>query len=889
MFCLSSACSGDGGGPYVPGEVVPSDVVEAEGIFIDISGEIPDLSGVSLEEEEELLVRIVGPQSEPSFVWSSGTVDGGSAPFVPLAVLVHGEFDSLYAMSEGSDEPVPADPPADGESAAWRSRQMVVTLLAPVAVGDGHFEAQTTRVWVVAQKGDRKVWDSAVVVANPGFVMGRKPLMSSPDVVFAGETSSVRFRLDLNDVENFDPSQVFLMETDAECRTKLDGTARQMKDDGLVDESGDEIGSDRVYSVVLHQEFEAEGTRLFRAAVTGTVAGKTLTAYTPCIPLRVVRRADPLDCTVARSVLLDVRAEMDARLEAGWEREDVRRFAVLHLKEQKSVAEAGASAGEDVVWARFQTGLLGIAVPTAYVGPSESVLFPDAAGTAPETTVLPRSRRVAAALPEKDGEAVGGKWPDRLSGKSCPPFRQLGDKLRLSALRQLGEAGIAVLVGQGGRAFGGMTDEARKAMEGAPLAFDAPLPAWTGWEHAGAQDVVALADPFQCDLLATTYDSCIIKKDGTCVRSDDSPCPSWLECLPTHGGGLGVAKGVLYDRVQADLMTGRLALTADGLALTPSFVKRYSGGDVGAQVAMLGFSHSLTPGGGTMAAEFLAAGANSVVGSAAEVGPEDALSATHEILARLLQGKQPPAWLLPRVSDSYGDHDWRLAGPGNVAVYFPGLLNADFGSGTLDGWEHTGDARVLSSLCGIKPSGQYMGLLSSGLGFTVQTGTISQEFCLEIDKLVFEGWYDFISHEFEGGCGGAYSDTFRMFIEDDLGQKIHLARTEVADFIGVNALCPCEAGSCPSCGQCGSAFCVCGELYHPDEGELLIPWPQECSFDQGDEDGAFETGWRHTGEVALTQLGQGGTNKPVRFVIEVSDQGSSGSTTTVLVDSLTFK
>jgi hypothetical protein len=517
------------------------------------------------------------------------------------------------------------------------------------------------------------------------------------------------------------------------------------------------------------------------------------------------------------------------------------------------------------------------------------VLFPEAGGLEAETTVLPRSRKVAAALPVVDGEVMAGKWPDRLEGKGCPPFRQLGDKFRISALRRLGEAGIALLVGQGGRAFGSLSDEDRKGLDAATVEFDAPGPAWTGWEHAGAQDVVALADPFQCDLLATDYDNCIIKKDGSCVRSDDSPCPSWLECIVTHGGGAGVAKGVLYDRVQADLMTGRLALTADGLALTPAFVKHYAEGDVGAQVAILGFSHGTTAGGGTMAAEFLAAGANAVVGSAAEVSPEDSVAASHEVLARLLQEKQTPAWLLPRVTDSFGDHDWRVAGAGNVALYFPGLLNADFGSGGLDGWEHTGDARVLASLCGVKPSGQYMGLLSSGLGFTVQTGTISQEFCLEVDKLVFEGWYDFISHEFEGGCGGAYSDTFRMYIEDELGQKVHLARTEAADFIGVNALCPCDAGACPSCGQCGSSFCVCGELYHPDEGELLIQWPQECNFDQADDDGAFETGWRHTGEIALTQLGQGGTNKPVRFVIEVSDQGSAGSTTTVLVDSLTFK
>ncbi|MBM4353124.1 MAG: hypothetical protein FJ109_04905 [Deltaproteobacteria bacterium] len=887
-LALSWSCSGDGGGLYVPGDLSVPDAVETDSVAVDIPEEMPDLSGVSLEEEEGLLVRIVGPHSDSSFTWSAGALEG-SSPFVPLGVVVHGEYDSLYAMTDANDQVVPADPPAEGESAAWRSRQMKVTLKPPVLVGDGLFEAQATRVWIVAQKGEVKAWDSVVVVANPGFVMGKRPLKLLPDVVFAGDTSGVLFRFDLNNVENFDASQVFLMEADAECSKKVEGTARLMKDDGLIDESGDEIGADRVYSVRLHQAFEQPGIRLYRAAVTGAVAGKKLVAYSPCIALRVVKRADPLDCTVARSVLLDLRGEMDARLDAGWERTDVRKWGVLHLLEQKSVAEAGASEGEDLVWARFHTGMLGIATPSRYAGPASTVLFPDPAGSEPATTVLPRSRRVAAAFPEKDGAADAGKWPERLEGGKCPPFRQLGSKLRLSALRMIAEAGVVVMAGQGGRAFGGLSDEARKAYDSATLEFDAPIPAWTGWEHAGAQDVVELADPFQCDLLSTTYDSCIVKKDGTCVRSDNSPCPSYLECVLTHGGGAGVAKGVLFDRVQADLMSGRLALTVNGLAVTPSFLKHYAGGDVGPQVAMLGFSHSVTAGGGTMAAELLAAGANSVVGSLAEVSADDAVSATYELLGRLVEEKQAPAWLIPRVEAAFGDHDWRLAGAGNVAIHFPGLLNADFASGTLDGWEHTGDARVLESLCGIKPSGQFMGLLSSGLGFTVQTGRISQEFCLEVGKLVFEGWYDFISHEFEGGCGSAYSDTFRMYVEDDKGQKIHLARTEVADFIGVNALCPCDAGACPSCGQCGSAFCVCGELYHPDDGELLIPWPEECAFDPGDEDGAFESGWRHTGEIALTQLGQGGLNKPVRFVIEVSDQGSAGSTTTVLVDSLTFK
>ena len=306
---------------------------------------------------------------------------------------------------------------------------------------------------------------------------------------------------------------------------------------------------------------------------------------------------------------------------------------------------------------------------------------------------------------------------------------------------------------------------------------------------------------------------------------------------------------------------------------------------VGNQFAFLGYPGSFKV--GAMASEILAAGANTVVGTRAGMNAENAEKSGVELLTQLVQDDLSPAELIPRLGDGYSGHDWRYLGAGNVMLSYSGLINAHFADGTLRGWNHTGDARVMAEWCGQYPSDKYMLLISTGIGYTVQTGAISQVFCLPADKVQLEASYDFISHEFIDQCGGdGYNDNFEMFLEDlTTGEKISVTKVGASDKVTKNHHCPPNAAACLACPEGGNPLdCDCGALYD----ETLEKWPLECSFFEGDTDGyAYHSTWRQLLPVNISALA--GLERPLRLVLEVNEVGGLGFPTSVLVDSITLK
>lgn len=898
----------------------PKEDVKEAGPISDL-GDVPGLEEVDLEQPDRLLVRIDFPSSSSSFSSSSGALE---APNVFLGGFIYGDYDSLYIKTDLTDEPfvlTPAENRGDGVLSRFQSDGPIP--LRPAVCTDGQascdpavkLEAQTTTMWVVAQKGETRAYDVAVVIANTGFDMPLNPLelKVTPEVVFGewqleeykSDTSDAFFTMDLNDVDNFDPEAVWVTEVNASCTAKVSGGfVAAMKDDGTVDVSGDAIAQDRVfgYWTKLNKlKFESPDPRLFRGAIEAKVkdAGgtdRTLVVYTPCVAMRTVERFSAASCGSARDVLAQTRVKYDEALVKGWSGEDARKIALQELLSYDSVREAGGSAEDETLWVLFKSGIMGAVGPTkSQEAAALSLLTP--AGEPPQITTDPLSRMVLSLVspPEVDSPIDGeepeelpepGPWTRWMADSTCPPYRELIAKSGLHRLRRAADAGVVFWAGRGGSAFTGLSDEARLEKGMAPRTFDAPAPSWMGWEHSGTQQIVWTNEDISCDALASTYQTCALAATGACTSDNGQSCGNAKQCLLTHGSQ-GVPKGILYDVDQVDLALGRIVLGPERVAVTPGFVKAYARDSVKTQFVFLGFPFSLS--GGTLLAEFLAAGANTVVGTTTHTSPEAAEESGERILDHLVEEETTAADLLPPAGTAYSDHKWRYAGAGNVKLFVSGLLNSDFAQGNLDGWKRTGDARILSQWCGETPDlSKKMLLLSTGLAFTVQTGEISQEFCLSPDKLVFESYYNFISHEFTESCGEIYEDRLEMFLEDEDGQKVYLASTQKENFIGLHALCPCNAGICGACEQCGSPDCDCGELYHPEVGVELTQWPEECWFDLEAYGPAFKSGWRHTGEVSLSSLA-GGLDRPIRIVVRVSDVESSKGNTTVLVDSIQLK
>ncbi len=110
---------------------------------------------------------------------------------------------------------------------------------------------------------------------------------------------------------------------------------------------------------------------------------------------------------------------------------------------------------------------------------------------------------------------------------------------------------------------------------------------------------------------------------------------------------------------------------------------------------------------------------------------------------------------------------------GNSETYFSGeLTNGDFEEGNLTGWTTVGDGRVITQLGFVIPNaGSYMGIISTGLGYTDQTGSLSQNICVpEGASNLIVSW-NFLSEEFLEFVGSIYQDYFEIAIIDSSGTE----------------------------------------------------------------------------------------------------------------------
>ena len=81
--------------------------------------------------------------------------------------------------------------------------------------------------------------------------------------------------------------------------------------------------------------------------------------------------------------------------------------------------------------------------------------------------------------------------------------------------------------------------------------------------------------------------------------------------------------------------------------------------------------------------------------------------------------------------------------------YSDGFINGDFEFGDLSGWTRIGDGRVITQLAFIEPpEGDFMGIISTGLGFTVNSGEIRQTFRMPANATTLELYWNFLSEEF---------------------------------------------------------------------------------------------------------------------------------------------
>ena len=783
-------------------------------VDVEVLEEVTEPQGPDHFESPELGIRILFPNSSGG-AQSAGAVMG-------MAGIVMGKPDTmLFETDAGLSGYMTGTP-------FWNSEKV------DLQQGDNW-------VTVTAIKGEETVTDTVMITYNPAFLFGSF-LEVRPRGMFSNAPTDLFFTIDMGLYHNFEESTLKYCQCtqEGECISIVG----PMKDTGPAAGWNDEVMSDSVYSAGKSFTVDEPGKLCFRAHVQVKAGYVQYTAYSPVTCIDVVDHVTQARCEEVVS-LQDQAEQLYADTLLGADAATARQAVVELLEADASVAEAGADSDSYGVWVRYADGLLGALdfSPEGMRGsgdsPDDIYGQVDAAlpGDGPE--LLVQSKRALAMSPFHDEftpEDEATFAHQVLDKSECPSFvldqAVYGGNATLHRFRRLFEYGVIVLTTHGDSYFKGLSQAAKVEFE---------------WPTRQSQELLWTGDTIDCTKLVQT--------SPTCTSSGN--CPSGSECVLTKISGSS-ASGLCIDYKQIDLRRGRVVFGTPTYGILPAFIRNYPGFGKGypSSLVYLGSCRSLWN--GTLAMELYGMGARAIIGFSDHVTGAFAYAQSTEFLSSVVEEQKLAGDAMPApTEDPSTGAVMRLFGAPNLNAFHSDIINASWETGDLTGWQMSGDGRVISQLCcAIPVEGKFMGLISTGLGFTQQVGEIYQTFCIPDDKMEMSFYWKFFSEEFKEYCGSVYQDTFEATLVGDDGQLTCVSAS-------VDNLCPPQ--ECTGCG---------------DQYDGLIP--SCCSFDQGD---AWETLWRKATCNVMALAGQGATT--LRFF--ATDLGDSIYDTAILIDAIKFK
>jgi len=293
-----------------------------------------------------------------------------------------------------------------------------------------------------------------------------------------------------------------------------------------------------------------------------------------------------------------------------------------------------------------------------------------------------------------------------------------------------------------------------------------------------------------------------------------------------------------------DLKKGRLVLWYGNYGITPTFIRRYTGSMPNSLVYM-----SICRGtfNGTLAQAFLAKGAGAYLGYSDYVAVSFCQGIGPPLLTELLKPDKTMAdAFIPGLKETDGNPaEFFLFGSTTLALEGGVLNDGNFEAASVhQSWSTAGDARVIPYLGEFSPTeGNWMGIISTGLGYTTSSGSLKQTFCLSSGATGLSFDWNFISEEFVEYCGSIYQDYFTVSLRDTVtNESVTLLST------WVDALC--------------------GDVFEVGFG-----------FDKGD---AYATGWNgFSGAIPASMQGH-----KVELTLAASDVGDSIFDTAILIDDI---
>ena len=827
----------------------------------------PDTTGLDLGPDAELADTVdnFDAAPKPDAQQQDATVDvkkpdGGASTgdFQELLVKVLGPSGRDWVQNEGQNIQVSGVAFGGAETLTWSiapgGKTGVITPATYWVTGIIALEPGDNVVTVSATKGGQTAVDTVHITYNPFFSFDGAPAMA-PDLAFVGQSSTVVVRMSLpaatpgaDGTSIVDPTSITLIEVDDSGKSLSGGVTSKLVDNGQ-GSNCDDVQKDAVYSACVSFTPSTAKTMFFRVKATVNVFGKKYDAISPVTVVDVVAKFDKGECKSIVSLQKKVKADYLAAL-AGSGPAAAQLAAIAALESDASVAEAGPASQGFGVWVRYKTGRLG-ALNLAPAGIRAGGAAPGEGSTS--TAALPTysvgTRRALALAPFNGEFKVDGAGDEAeeagnaLKDKQCPPFAvdiATGNEAYLKYYREMSTYGIIAITGHGDVYFEGMDTAAKQAAK---------------WEHLGAQEVIWSGEAVNCEAMSTGASGC--NKQGV-------GCPAGQSCIKTSVNG-----GTCVDHTQGGVMTGRAIIGDEVYGLTPAFIQRHTVEPFPASIVYLGACRSMYN--GSMAVELFGNGAAAVLGFSGYVTNKFAYQQGHALVDGLVNGGLSTLQAMNAAEDP--DHSgsrMRMIGNGKSNVKEEALINPSWDLGKLTGWKAVGDGRVISRLGATIPvAGKYMGIISTGLGFTAQTGSLEQPFCIPQSKTQMCYYWKFYSEEFKEFCGSSFMDRFTSTLQADTGK---LTMTDV----WIDQLCPYDCGGKSPCDQSIPGQCKCGQQWKTlskadvifDVGDVwMTPWQKQCTD--------------------VTPLAGAGKKATLKFY--ATDTGDSIYDTVVLIDEITVE
>ena len=813
-----------------------ADAAGGDGTTVDVKvGDAKGGDSAGGDHYAELLIKILNPTGRE---W--GQSEGAATT---LAGVAFGEPDTIaWSLASGPSGVICGAPPAamtcdvyrktDNNGDFWQSD--IVTL----AQGDNS-------VTVTATKGTASVSDAVHITYNPLFSFDGPPLIS-PNAIFVGENATLVVGMSIPNASKsdvVDASTITLIEVDEDGKELKSYTT--LKDDGNGGNCDDQQ-QDSVFSTCLPLTPNAPKVYRFRVKVKISVvlSGTTKTEYyalSPVTEVDAVNHFTQSECNAIKGLQTKIRDGFQSSVAGGQAPDAAVAAALAAAKADASVAEAGTS---DIgnVWIRYKSGrlgavnLMGADVRAGGGGPDE--------GSAAIPTYSVGTRRALSLAPFATSfKATGDEAVDAakaLNAKQCPPFATdayADGAAYLRYYRESSQYGIVAITGHGDALFAGMDTAAKQALR---------------WEHLGSQETIWSGEAVDCGAISAT--------SGTCAQNG-SGCKPTETCVKTSKEA-----GVCVDHTQADVMSGRAIIGDSTYGFVPSFVRHHSPDKFPASIVYLGTCRSMYT--GALALQYIAAGAAAVVGFSDYVGQQFAYTDGSTLFDNLInQGNSVLQGLTLADDPAHPGSHMRLFGESKANAKDANLINPSWDLGRVTGWKAVGDGRVISRLGATLPvAGKYMGIISTGLGFTTTNGSLEQPFCVDKNKSSLCYFWKFYSEEFTEFCGSQFMDRFTSTLTADSGK---ITMTDA----WIDQLCPYDCGGKSPC-EPGSPSCKCGQQW-----KTLTP--ADVSFDVGN---VWMTPWQ---KECTDVSGLSGADKKVTLKFFATDTGDSIYDTVILLDEVT--